>query len=176
MIEIRQGKRKEYLEAWAIMLDNQRALYKKDWRMKHVWPGRFTELQTEVNNFCTIAFDGENPVGIFGIIETKYGRALGKQIVVDPTYRGQKIGQALIIANEKQLRESTDIREYTIVCLDTTAGIYKKHWGLEPFKGPLKFREENGIKIGYESHFRIPLYRDNFYDQYNQIMSNFIAK
>lgn len=176
MIKIVYAKREEYLKAWEKMFELNKEEFKKDWRMKHVWPGRFNKLQTEIDNFCTIAYDGDIPVGVFGAILTKYNKILGKQIVVSPSHRGKKIGQALIIVNEKQLRDKTNVDSYTIVCLDTTTGIYEKHWNLNPFKGPLKVHKENDKEIPFETHFKINLRRKNFNEQYSKIIAdNFIV-
>lgn len=152
MIEYKRCKRDEYLEAWYMMFKNCKHLFKQDWRMKKVSPGRFQQLQTEKDNYCVVAYDDGLPVGVFGCIETNTGRILGKQIVVDPRYQKQGIGTRLIEDMEKQLKEYCQAKFYTIVCLDGTAAIYDKR-GLKPFKGPLK--EHEGIK--YESHYLVPL-------------------
>ena len=171
MIKIIYAKREEYLEAWKKMLELNRGEFKKDWRMKHVWPGRFNQLQTEIDNFCTIAYDGEIPVGVFGAILTKYNRVIGKQIVVSPTHRGKKIGQALIIANERQIRDYTNVDNYTIVCLDSTSKLYEKYWGLSPFKGPMKIHKDGEIEIPFEASFNIDIRRNNFDKHYSDIIS-----
>ena len=145
-------KREQYLEAWYIMFRNCKHLFRKDWRMQKVSPGRFQPLQTEKDNYCIVAYLDEMPIGLFGCIETKTGRILGKQIVVDPRFQKKGVGTELITRMEKFLDENCEAKNYTIVCLDGTAAIYEKR-GLKPFKGPLK--EYEGVK--YESHFLVPL-------------------
>lgn len=173
MIYIKATKRNEYIEAWKVMWENNKEAYKADWRMKHVSPLRFVKTSTEIDDFCVVAYEKQEgkedkPIGVFGMALLKTGRLLGKQIVSDPNYRGIGLGQALILTNEKQVREMTKAEFYTISCLDSTARIYEK-FGIKPSSKA----KNNHEGIPYGIKFIVPLYRDSFNDQYKLITERF---
>lgn len=173
-ITVKRGKREDLIKAWDVITVRSYQWMKTEWRFKHVWPGRFKDVPTtEVDNFCTIAYDGERPIGVFGMSLTKRGnkyRLLGKQIASDPEYRGLGVGQALIIENEKYVKDTydkADVSEYVITCLDTTSGIFKHKWGLDP----IKVGKANHDDISFGDKFLVPLYRDGFDEQYEKVMN-----
>lgn len=171
---IERCKRERYIEAWNAMYLND----KKTWNdpmYDGVNPAlNKTALKTEIDNFCVVVYDTERkgekgfekfeygvPVGIFSMVVTT-SKVIGKQYVVHKDYQGNKLGQAMLIEAEKMLLEN-GYDKYYIGCSQYSAGLIRKHWGIEPFNSNV---EQDLYK------FNIDLTRDNFNKLYNSIIVN----
>ena len=112
MILIQKGKREDYIKAWNYMYKQNKNTYNKDPLYIDINPSlNKIPLKTEINNFCTIAYDTEvktdefvygKPVGIFSFVVTN-SKTIGKQFVVAPDYSRKGIGKALLLVNMKTI-------------------------------------------------------------------------
>ena len=168
MIIIRRCKREEYIKAWEYMVDldiNNEYKTRPD-IYRNINPYLNKEpLSSEIDNFCTIAYDNSIdcsdysngnfeyglPVGIFSFVVTKR-KIIGKQLLVNKNYFNQGIGKALLLENEKTLLDN-GYDKYYICASKPLNNIYIKYWkGVKPFF----INDESDI---YK--FNIDLKRDN---------------
>ena len=168
---IHRCKRDEYIKAWNNMYKSNKKGF-NDSLYDGINPSlNKIALKTEVDNFCTVAYDTSikddefslgKPVGIFCFVVTK-NKIIGKQYVVDPNYLRQGIGKALLIEAEKMLIEN-GYEWYYIGCSHCSAGIYKKYWNITPY-------QSDELHDLYK--FNVNLKRENFNELYYKIMQNF---
>lgn len=165
-------KRDEYIKAWNYMYKHNKEGYRNS-----IYDGINPSLNkkplgTEVDNFCTVVYDSSldckedgfeygRPCGIFCFIVTPT-KIIGKQFVVDPDYLGKGLGKAILIENEKILRDH-GYEWYYIGCSHCSAGIYKKYWNIEPY---------NSDDIHDLYKFDVELHRDNFKSLYKSIITD----
>lgn len=174
MFIIERCKREKYIKAWNAMYFAD----KKTWNSEMfdgVNPSlNKNPLGTETDNFCTVIYDADRkgelgfedfpygvPVGIFSFVVTPR-KIIGKQYVVHPNYQGKGLGKALLIENEKTLLDH-GYNKYYIGCSQYSAGLIKKHWGIEPYSSDVE---------GDMYKFNVDLNRDNFNVLYNSIIVN----
>lgn len=171
-IVIQRGKREDYIKAWNYMYKNNKKEFQQD-----IYDGVNPSLNkkplgTEIDNFCTIAYDSDIdckkdgfefglPVGIFCFVVTP-SKIIGKQYIVSPNYIRKGIGKALLIECEKILKEH-GYNKYYIGCSHCSAGIFKKYWKINPYNSDY---EHDMYK------FNIDLNRDNFDELYQSIMKD----
>jgi len=167
---IQRGKREDYIKAWNYMYKRNKEGYKNP-----IYDGvnpalNKKPLDTETDNYCTIAYDADEkvegfelgrPCGIFSFVVTP-SKVIGKQFIVDPDYLGKGLGKALLIVNEKTLKDN-GFTWYYIGCSHCSAGILKKYWNLTPYNS----NEEHDM---YK--FNVDLNRDNFDELYNKIIKD----
>lgn len=165
-------KREEYIKAWNYMYKHNKKGFNSD-LYDGINPSlNKIPLKTEINNFCTIAYDSifnckddgfefGKPVGIFCFVVTP-SKIIGKQYVVDPEYLRKGIGKALLLVNEKTLIDN-GYEKYYIGCSHCSAGIYKNYLNIEPYDND----EKNDL---YK--FNINLKRDNFEENYKNFVLN----
>ena len=168
-IVIQRCKREEYIKAWNYMYKNN-----KEWFNSDLYDGVNPSLNkkplgTEISNFCIVAYDSEIdckadgfeyglPMGIFSFVVTPR-QIIGKQYVVGgEKYLGKGIGRAILLENEKNLLDN-GFDKYYIGCSHCSAGIYRKHFNIEPYSSD----EEHDL---YK--FNIDLKRDNFEELYRK--------
>lgn len=168
-IVIKRCKREEYIKAWNYMYKND-----KKWFNGELYDGvnpslNKKPLKTETDNFCVVAYDSEVdcksdgfeyglPVGIFSFVVTTK-QVIGKQYIVGgEKYLNKGIGKAILLENEKTLIEN-GFEKYYIGCSHCSAGIYKKHFDIQPYNSD---EEHDMFK------FDVNLKRDNFEELYQK--------
>mgnify|MGYP003372318902 CR=1 FL=1 len=172
---IERCKREEYIKAWNFMYKTDKKGFNEP-LYDGVNPSlNKTPLKTEIDNFCTVAYDPNAnceefdwekagfkyglPVGIFSFVVTN-SKIIGKQYIVSPKYARKGIGKAILIENEKTLLDK-GYDKYYIGCSHCSAGIYKKYFGIQPYDS----NEEHDM---YK--FNVDLKRDNFETLYKEII------
>lgn len=167
-------KRDDYIKAWNAMYLNNKKIWNNE-MFEGINPSlNKTPLKTEIDNFCTVIFDSDKvnergfekfeygmPIGIFSFVVTP-SKIIGKQFVVNPSYQGKGLGKALLIEAEKMLKEH-GYEKYYIGCSKYSAGLLKKHWGIEPYSSD---PTHNMYK------FNVSLNRENFNKLYNEIIKD----
>lgn len=167
MFIIERCKRETYIKAWNAMYLSDKKVFNSK-MFDGINPSLNKQpLSTEIDNFCTVAYDSDvpmegfkygKPIGIFSFVITKR-KIIGKQFVVHPDYQGKGLGKALLIENEKTLKDN-GYEKYYIGCSTMSARILKS-WGIEPFSSDVE---------GDLYKFNVNLNRENFDRLYDEII------
>lgn len=167
MFIIERCKRKEYIEAWNKMYLSDKKVFNSE-MFDGINPSLNKQpLSTEIDDFCTVAYDSDvpmegfkygKPIGIFSFVVTKR-KIIGKQFVVHPDYQGKGLGKALLIENEKTLKDN-GYEKYYIGCSAMSARILNS-WGIEAFSSDVE---------GDLYKFNVNLNRENFDRLYDEII------
>lgn len=179
MILIQKGKREDYIKAWNYMYKQNKNTYNKDPLYIDINPSlNKIPLKTEINNFCTIAYDTEvktdefvygKPVGIFSFVVTN-SKTIGKQFVVAPDYSRKGIGKALLLVNMKTLVDN-NIFKFYIGCSKCSSGILKS-FGYKPYnEDPEHDMYKYNIEIKDDENVNF----DNLYKEYVKNNKNIIV-